>query len=121
MLEGWARSTAHAIHGLAATLAIKILSPAVSSDPSALQRFQQEARAAATLNHPNIIAVHDIGAHEGSPYIVSEMRHGQTLRDELSNGALSPWARSDPKLDGMKDYPGFDELMRRMDSRAERA
>src|SRR4029079_18970648 len=53
-----------------------------------LRRFDQEARAAAALNHPNIHAVHDIGTHEGGPYIVSEILHGQTLRDVLGHGAL---------------------------------
>ena len=51
-------------------VAIKILPAAFSQDLDRLRRFQQEARAAGTLNHPNIMAVHDVGAHDGSPYLV---------------------------------------------------
>ena len=70
-------------------VAIKVLPPAFSADPERLQRFEQEARAAAALNHPNILAVYDIGQHpsEGSgpaaPYIVSELLEGETLRERL--------------------------------------
>src|SRR3970282_2273814 len=59
--------------------AIKVLPAAYSADPERLRRFEQEARAAAALNHPNILAVHDIGTHEGAPYIVSELLGGHTL------------------------------------------
>jgi serine/threonine protein kinase len=69
-------------------VAIKVLPSGYAADPDRLRRFDQEARAAAALNHPNILAVHDIGTHEGAPYIVSEMLHGQTLRDLLGHGAL---------------------------------
>src|SRR5262245_44358104 len=54
-------------------VAIKVLPATLSADAERLQRFEQEARAAATLNHPNILAVHDIGTAEGSPYMVSEL------------------------------------------------
>jgi len=50
------------------------------------RRFEQEARAAAALNHPNILAVHDIGVHDGSPYIVSELLEGTTLRTPIGSG-----------------------------------
>jgi Tol biopolymer transport system component len=69
---------------LARDVAIKVLPAAFSSDPDRLQRFEQEARAAAALNHPNILAVYDIGRHEGAPYIVSELLDGETLRSRLS-------------------------------------
>jgi eukaryotic-like serine/threonine-protein kinase len=69
-------------------VAIKILPEAFSTDPDLLRRFEQEARAAAALNHPSILAVFDVGTHEGAPYIVSELLEGQTLRDALSGGAL---------------------------------
>jgi len=49
--------------------------------------LSQEARAAAALNHPNIL-IHHLGRHEDRPYIVSELLEGQTLREELKNGAL---------------------------------
>lgn len=69
-------------------VAIKVLPPGWSADTERLQRFEQEARAAAALNHPNILAVYDIGQHSGSPYIVSELLEGDTLRERLTGGAL---------------------------------
>src|SRR5262245_54933713 len=69
-------------------VAIKVLPGAFSADPERLTRFEQEARAAAALNHPNIVSVHDVGHHDGSPYIVSELLDGVTLRDRLSSGPL---------------------------------
>jgi eukaryotic-like serine/threonine-protein kinase len=68
-------------------VAIKVLPSGFSTDPDRLHRFEQEARAAAALNHPNILAVYDIGSHDGVPYIVSELLQGKTLRDRLSDGA----------------------------------
>jgi serine/threonine protein kinase len=59
--------------------AIKILPGFVSSDPERLRRFEQEAMAAAALNHPNILAVYQMGTHEGAPYLVSELLEGETL------------------------------------------
>jgi Tol biopolymer transport system component len=69
-------------------VAIKVLPAGVADDPDRLQRFEQEARAAAALNHPNILAVHDVGRHDGEPYIVSELLEGETLRERLHGGAL---------------------------------
>jgi Tol biopolymer transport system component len=69
-------------------VAIKVLPASFSQDPDRLKRFEQEARAAGVLNHPNITAVHDFGSHEGSPYIVTELLEGETLRSRLSSGAL---------------------------------
>ena len=69
-------------------VAIKVLPGAWAADPERLQRFEQEARAAAALNHPNILAVHDIGTSGDAPYIVTELLDGGTLRDALSAGAL---------------------------------
>jgi serine/threonine-protein kinase len=69
-------------------VAIKVLPVGFSADPERLQRFEQEARAAAALNHPNILAVHDIGQHDGAPYIVSELLEGETLRERLNAGAI---------------------------------
>ena len=69
-------------------VAIKVLPPAFSADADRLRRFEQEARAAGRLNHPNILALYDVGTHEGSPYIVSELLHGETLRDRLKGKAL---------------------------------
>jgi len=70
-------------------VAIKILRSASIGDPDRLRRFEQEARAAAALNHPNIVAIYDIGTHDHSPYIVSEMLEGETLRQKLTGGALT--------------------------------
>jgi serine/threonine protein kinase len=61
-------------------VAIKALPSSVVNDPERLRRFEQEARATGTLNHPNILAIYDIGTHESAPYIVSELLEGQTLR-----------------------------------------
>ncbi len=65
-------------------VAIKVLPPSLTSDPERLHRFEQEARAAAALNHPNILAVYEINHHEGAPFIVSELLEGETLRDRLA-------------------------------------
>src|SRR5579872_88343 len=69
-------------------VAIKVLPAALAKDGDRLRRFETEARAIAALNHPNILAIHDIGTHDGAPYLVSECLEGQTLREELSGGAL---------------------------------
>ena len=69
-------------------VAIKVLPPAFARDPERLRRFQQEAQAAAALNHPNILAVHDFGEHDGSPYMVTEFLVGETLREKLRPGLL---------------------------------
>jgi eukaryotic-like serine/threonine-protein kinase len=73
---------------LSRDVAIKVLPPEVSRDPERLRRFELEARAAASLNHPNILTVHEIGSHNGQPYVVSELLEGQTLRSILSGSAL---------------------------------
>src|SRR5579863_5768034 len=71
------------------TVAIKVLPASFSADRDRLQRFAQEARAAAALNHPNILSIFDIGEEQGAPYVVSELLEGETLRDRLRTGALS--------------------------------
>ena len=69
-------------------VALKLIRPASSDNPDHLRRFELEARAAAALNHPNIVAVYDVGFSEGTPYIVCELLEGQTLRKRLAEGAL---------------------------------
>ena len=69
-------------------VAIKVLPTSYSADAERLQRFVQEARAAAALNHPNILSIFDIGEERGAPYIVSELLEGQTLRERIRSGAL---------------------------------
>jgi tRNA A-37 threonylcarbamoyl transferase component Bud32 len=70
-------------------VAIKVLPQALSLDADRLRRFEQEALATAALNHPNILAVFDIGTNEGSPYVVSELLEGETLRDRLRGGSIA--------------------------------
>src|SRR6202142_718568 len=71
-------------------VALKILLELFALEPDRLRRFEQEARAVAALNHPNILAVFDIGQHNGSPFLVSELLEGETLRVLLDQGALPP-------------------------------
>jgi Tol biopolymer transport system component len=75
-------------------VAIKVLPSAFSSDAERLRRFEQEARAAAALNHPNILAVYDLGTHENAPYIISELLDGETLRERLQRGGALPVRRA---------------------------
>src|SRR5437870_2336055 len=70
------------------SVAIKVLATSLANDPERLRRFEQEARAVAALNHPNILAIHDIGTQDGTSYLVSEFLEGTTLRIQLANGAL---------------------------------
>ena len=70
-------------------VAIKVLPSFLSADSDRLRRFKQEARAAAALNHPNILAVHQMGTYEGAPYLVSELLEGETLREQVKRGRLA--------------------------------
>ena len=69
-------------------VAIKVLPQALSFDADRLHRFEQEALATAALNHPNILAVFDIGTSDDSPYVVSELLEGETLRERLRSGSI---------------------------------
>ena len=69
-------------------VAIKVIPASFAADADRLRRFEQEARAAAALTHPNILAVHDIGTHQSAPYIVSELLRGMTLRERIGGGPL---------------------------------
>jgi serine/threonine protein kinase/Tol biopolymer transport system component len=69
-------------------VAIKVLPEARVHDADRLRRFEQEARTIAALNHPNILGIHDIGAHDGAPFLVSEFLEGQTLREKLVSGLM---------------------------------
>ena len=71
-------------------VAVKVLPSTFSSDKDRLQRFQQEACAAGALNHPNILSIYDVGKHDGSPYVVSELLQGETLRTRISGTPLGP-------------------------------
>jgi serine/threonine protein kinase len=70
-------------------VAIKILPPSMAESTDRLGRFEQEARSAGTLNHPNLVTIYELGTHEGSPYIVMELIEGQTLRDKLGESAIA--------------------------------
>ena len=72
------------------TVAIKILPESFACDHERLERFQQEARILSTLNHPNLMAVYDVGAQDGLHFLVSEFLEGQTLRERLVAGPLPP-------------------------------
>jgi eukaryotic-like serine/threonine-protein kinase len=74
---------------LGRNVAIKVLPSSVSQDPERLKRFEQEAQAAAALNHPNILAIFQLGTYEGAPYIVSELLEGGTLRELVTHGPMS--------------------------------
>jgi len=69
-------------------VALKILKPSLAHGQDRLRRFELEARAAAALSHPNIVAIYDIGMHDGAPYIVSELLEGRTLREHLFDGPV---------------------------------
>lgn len=74
---------------LGRNVAIKVLPTEFSDDRERLRRFEQEARAVAALNHPNILALYDIGSQDSTSYVVSEFLEGSTLRQVLASGALS--------------------------------
>jgi Tol biopolymer transport system component len=69
-------------------VAVKVLPAAFAADRERLRRFEQEARSAGRINHPNILAIYDVGTHEGQPYLVTEYLAGQTLRERIEDGAL---------------------------------
>jgi serine/threonine protein kinase/Tol biopolymer transport system component len=69
-------------------VAIKVLPESFTSDPERLRRFELEARAAAALNHPNILAVYQMATHEGVSYLVSELLEGETLRERIKRGPV---------------------------------
>jgi len=75
---------------LARDVAIKVLHPFQTNDPDRLRRFEQEARAAAALNHPNILGVYQMAVYEGAPYLVSELLEGNSLRELMKRGPLPP-------------------------------
>jgi len=74
-------------------VAVKVLPSEVASDPERLRRFEQEARAASALNHPNILTVHDVGRADGTSYLVTELLTGESLRELVARGPV-PAARA---------------------------
>ena len=75
---------------LGRSVAVKLLSPTMASESGVRERFEEEARSAARLTHPNVVLVFDSGEHEGTPYMVMELLPGRTLADELAQGPLGP-------------------------------
>jgi len=75
---------------LGRSVALKVLPELFSADPERLARFEREARAASALNHPNICTIHDIGEHEGQPYLIMELLEGQSLRERIDAEPFSP-------------------------------
>src|SRR5262245_62980899 len=71
-------------------VALKVLPAANQEDVVMLRRFAKEARATGAIDHPNVLAIHDVGAHDGVPYIVSELLVGETLRERLGDGIALP-------------------------------
>jgi TolB-like protein/Flp pilus assembly protein TadD len=70
-------------------VAVKVLPQSVAADPDTLARFEREAKAVAALSHPNILAIHDFGTHEGTAYAVMELLEGETLRGKLDSGPIA--------------------------------
>src|SRR4029077_14809777 len=69
-------------------VAIKVLPPSFAKDTDRLRRFEQEARLVGALNHPNILAIYDVGEQDGAPYLVSELLEGESLRDHMRDAPV---------------------------------
>ena len=74
-------------------IALKVVNEALAGDPELVRRFEQEARIVGSLNHENLVAVHDFGEFEGAPYFVTELLQGESLRQRLSRGPLPNFHR----------------------------
>ena len=75
-------------------VALKIVNEALASDPELVKRFEQEARVAGSLNHPNVVAVYDVGVQDDAPYFVTELLQGESLRQRMSRGKIRRAPRS---------------------------
>src|SRR5262245_48970611 len=72
------------------SVAVKVLPARLVESAEALRRFEAEARAGSAVNHPNLLSIYDVGTHEGTPYVVSELLDGKTLRALMAGWALPP-------------------------------
>ena len=88
---------------LGRAVALKFLPDEVVSDPRASERFEREARAASSLDHPNLCSIYEFGEDEGRPFIVMQLLQGQTLRDYLASGALKDPSGAQISLDRLLD------------------
>ena len=70
-------------------VAIKVLPPELAERPERLERFEQEARTTGSLNHPNVVAIYDLGRHQDAPYIVMELVPGETLREKIAGKPIT--------------------------------
>src|SRR5215470_6132502 len=67
---------------------LKVVNESLAASPDLVRRFEQEARIAGSLNHPNIVAIYDVGIHDGAPYFVTELLEGESLRQRMSRGRV---------------------------------
>ena len=98
---------------LSREVAIKILPAQFSADPDRLRRFEQEARATGMLNHPNILAVYDIGTEDGTVYVVSELLSGETLRERLGGSPIPVRKAIEYSLQIAHDWAGAESEYKR--------
>jgi hypothetical protein len=94
-------------------VAVKVLASNYSFDEERLRRFEQEARAASALNHPNILIVHDVGSHDGSPYLVSDY---WKVKPCASESAAHHWPNVEPSRSPWRLPVGWRQRIRKESS-----